>query len=189
MKKKSSFPFFQFLLAAFPVVSLLGHNIQEVSLRAGLRPLFYILLVTVCAWAALSFATKSFQKASFITLWVLLLFFTYGRVYSAFSTTNSFGQILGHHRFLLPLWFVLGAGGVYVILKFAKEAIRANIIKYANDLSSEYCLPETGISLQTQNLMQSLVSRYLASNQFNSSQFAKGEVSKKELQQFIKSLK
>ena len=121
MKKKSSFPFFQFLLAAFPVVSLLGHNIQEVSLRAGLRPLFYILLVTVCVWAALSFATKSFQKASFITLWVLLLFFTYGRVYSAFSTTNSFGQILGHHRFLLPLWFVLGAGGVYVILKFAKE--------------------------------------------------------------------
>lgn len=127
-KPRLPFPFHPLLFAAFPVLSLLGHNIQEVSLRAGLRPLLLILVGVVSVWMVLSLATKSLQKAGLICAWLFLLFYTYGRVYSAAHAAESIFQLLGHHRFLLPLWVVLGGMGAFLILKFLKESGNLTIV-------------------------------------------------------------
>ena len=125
---KQPFPIHPLLFAAYPVLSLLGHNIQEVSLRAGLRPLLMILGGAAGVWLLLSLALKSFQKAGVISSWLLLLFYTYGYVYRAAGAAASGLQFLGHHRVLLPLWAVLGAAGAFLVMKFIKKSANLTLI-------------------------------------------------------------
>ncbi|HNW94577.1 MAG TPA: hypothetical protein PKW57_02370 [Anaerolineaceae bacterium] len=127
-KPKLPFPFYPLLFAAFPVLSLLGHNIQEVNLRAGLRPLLMILGGAVCVWLALLLATRSIQKAGLVSAWLFLLFYTYGRAYSAAQAAGSLFQVFGHHRILLPLWAVLAGVGAVLLLKYVKDSGNLSII-------------------------------------------------------------
>lgn len=80
MKTKEAFPIYPILFAAYPVLSLLGHNIQEVFLRTGLRPLIFIVGGAVLLWIAFWLLTRSLQKSALLTLLMIVLFFSYGRV-------------------------------------------------------------------------------------------------------------
>jgi len=121
MKNKKSFPYFPLILATFPVLSLLGHNIQEVYLSTALRPLIWILGGIILIWAVFFIVVRSFQQAGYITFWVILLFFSYGRVYNALKSIEILNFTLGRHRFLLPIWIFLFVFGTYLIIKNIKE--------------------------------------------------------------------
>jgi len=121
MKPKETLPGYPILFAAYPVLSLLGHNIQEVFLRTGLRPLVYIVGGAVVVWFAFWFLTRSLQKSALLTLLAIVLFYSYGRVYQALKTVEFAGTILGRHRYLLPLWTALGALGGRLIFKRCRE--------------------------------------------------------------------
>ena len=100
-----------FLLALFPVASLLAGNLGQAApgdgLRAALASLALAAFVLLIAQAGL----KRWPAAAVLTSLALLLFFTYGHVYNQIEGVHLAGQMLGRHRFLIPLWLLLLLGG------------------------------------------------------------------------------
>jgi len=89
----SHFPWYPIALSTFPVLTLLAHNVGPVRLSVAARP----LLVSVCG-AALVFlllrlALRDWQRAAFALTLFLLLFFSYGHVYSLLAKKWNFERL------------------------------------------------------------------------------------------------
>lgn len=123
--KNKTIPVYPVLIAIFPVISLLGRNIQEVYPGVAIPPMGMILLGTLLVWAAWRMVGCSWQKSAFLTTWVLLLFFTYGHVYTALKIP---GWAVARHAILLPLWAILWLGGSAVIWKFLRPGKQLTMV-------------------------------------------------------------
>jgi hypothetical protein len=100
-------PIHPFLMTAFPILALLAHNISQLRLEDALRSLIVGLLGCALALAISHLYTRNRSIAAVITSLLMLLFFSYGHVHDAFETIRLFGEPLGRHRYLAPLWALL----------------------------------------------------------------------------------
>ena len=110
MNERSSRPtplYHPLLIAAYPVIALLAHNIEEIKVVVALRALVLSLLAGILLYAAIKALLKDREKAALLTTLLLILFFSYGQVYNFLKLTPMGGISLGRHRLLAPLW--LGA--------------------------------------------------------------------------------
>jgi hypothetical protein len=113
MKRESFFAVA--LFAAFPVISLFAANADQASARQVPRSL---LLSILAAWLLLALArllTRDWARAAYLTAGFVLLFCSYGHVYSLVEGVSITGFNLGRHRYLAPLWGALAAGWAYGI--------------------------------------------------------------------------
>jgi hypothetical protein len=78
--------FHPFLLAAYPIVALLGQNAREVRLESVTRLLGLVLLATLGAWLLLSWLVKDVRKAGILASLFVVLFFT---IDMTLDTTNA----------------------------------------------------------------------------------------------------
>ena len=93
------------LFAVYPIVYLWSENAQEGNLGDALVLLVLAMLLAILAPAILNkLIFRSVEKASVATTVGLLLFFSWGRVYSVVYRT---GLPVGRQRFLLPFFFLL----------------------------------------------------------------------------------
>jgi hypothetical protein len=100
------------LLAAYPVMAALGHNVDQVELAVGLRPLAVSLIGAALLLGIYRLVLRDWHKAAALCALSVLLFFSYGHVYRLVEGFGLAGMTLGRHRFLLPVWlgtFVLGS--------------------------------------------------------------------------------
>jgi hypothetical protein len=98
--------FHPLLFALFPILFLAAHNASSMPLR-DLLPLAGVSLgVAALLWGLLRPALGSWQKASVMTSFTALVFFSYGHVHRALLRFDVF-----RHRLLLPAFalFLLGA--------------------------------------------------------------------------------
>jgi hypothetical protein len=106
------------LFAVAPVLFLYSHNMEELPFSAIVMPAFVILLVSLALWWALGRTTKDPVKAGLTVSLLVVWFFTYGHLYSSFST--SFAWTLGiplRHRYFIPVWTTLFAYVIYLVWK------------------------------------------------------------------------
>ena len=96
-----------FLIAAYPVIALLAHNIEEIKAVVALRALLIALVAAGLLFLVLNAAFKERYKAALLTTLVLVLFFSYGHVYNYLDTHPFFGFHLGRHRILAPVWLAI----------------------------------------------------------------------------------
>ncbi|MEW6715884.1 MAG: hypothetical protein AB1345_00040 [Chloroflexota bacterium] len=112
MKPKLSiigqFPWHSLLFGIYPVLTLYAYNINEVIPDVVIRPLIVTVLLTLTLLGILKLLFRDWHRAALVTSVLLILFFSYGHVYNYLKTMNLIGLILGRHRYLLPLWAVLG---------------------------------------------------------------------------------
>jgi hypothetical protein len=80
--RRRGLPFHPLLIAAFPILGLYAHNIDEVPLREIWRPLGFALLGTMAVWILFSLLTRHIRKAALAATAVVLVFFSYGHVSS-----------------------------------------------------------------------------------------------------------
>lgn len=114
-------PMYPILIALFSVLSLTSYNIREIFIGGIVRPLVFSLLVAgIIYWIAF-LAVRNIHRAALISAAALLLFFTYGQVYSAFEGKTILGLALFRHRVLFPLFLLIGAGGVFWIRRRVKH--------------------------------------------------------------------
>jgi hypothetical protein len=66
---------------------------------------------------------KNWQKAAVITTFSLLLFFSYGHIYSWFKTIPAVAGILGHHSTLVIIYLLILASGVYLIVTRLRDLV------------------------------------------------------------------
>ncbi len=110
-------PIHPFLIALFPVLTLWASNVNYIAPDKVLRSFGVVIVLSVVLLAVLRWLTRSWLKAGVITSITLLIFFTYGHLYSALADLPSL-LILARHRYLLPAAGTLWVLSIVVFLKY-----------------------------------------------------------------------
>jgi hypothetical protein len=112
--KKNYHPF---LIAIYPILNLLDANLGQVTWSVVIRPIILVLIFTTILLAFLSFMMSSWERAGLLTSIFLILFYSYGHIYSLTEGAHFFGILIGRHRYLFSLWLGLLGLGAYISLK------------------------------------------------------------------------
>src|SRR5687767_8792397 len=112
-QKIKQIPLYPFFFIAYPVLALVGININEVEPNVLWRPLMVLLLSAAVLLVILRFVSRDWSRAALALSILIFLFFTYGHVYAYLKKIEAFGFILGRHRQMVPLWFGMGALGAW----------------------------------------------------------------------------
>lgn len=103
MKRLKPYHFHPLLFALFPVLALFSHNIEEVAFSVAVRPFLFSLIGMLLVYLFSIVMLRSWDKASLVTSFVSVLFFSYGHVYDAIRSIPEYGLALGRHRYLIVL--------------------------------------------------------------------------------------
>jgi hypothetical protein len=106
-------PLYPLFLIAYPVLALVGININEVESSVLWRPLIFLLLITLVLLVLLGSVSKNWHRAAVAVSILIFLFFSYGHVYFYLKKIEIGSFILGRHRHLVPLWVGIGAFGIW----------------------------------------------------------------------------
>jgi len=156
-----------FLFALYPILSLWAYNFEVMQPVEVVRPIFISVLGTLLLLLIIRLLSKSWLLAGLLTTLVVLLFFTYGHVFGMVSSFPEVGDLLGRHRILGPLWFVLLMVGGFFILKYGRKALNLPLflncaglvllvltsseLIYAQYLDTDVELPKNIAALQDKN--------------------------------------
>jgi hypothetical protein len=110
--------FYPLLLAAFPILFLYAHNINETSASQIWLPLAISVAAALVLWAVLSLILRSLAKAGLATAILLVFFFSYGRLYEALET---WGVFVPKHAYLLPGTLFVWGYCVYFISRAKRD--------------------------------------------------------------------
>ncbi len=124
LRKSKHFPFYPILFAAFPVLALLGNNIQEVNPGVALRSLAIAIAGALVLLLLARPVLGSWPKAALAATLLLLLFFTYGHLYASLKELGGIGLRLARHRYLLPAYAAAAGAGIFLIWR-TKIALNA----------------------------------------------------------------
>jgi len=108
-------PYHPLLVAAFPVLQLAAHNIDQIDPGQALRPLLIALAAAALALLILPLVLRDRQSAGLVLSLGLLLFFSYGHLYALLKQEPLAGLGLGRHRYLVPAYSAAMLLGLWVI--------------------------------------------------------------------------
>lgn len=131
IKRILSLPLHPFLIAIYPVLALLGHNISEVRASVSFRALLFSMIICIGLLLITKLLTKNWDTAAVVTTFALFLFFTYGHFYNTLKNLDLSIE-LDRHRVIAPLWI-----GVFILLylwvlwkkpEFSKSHVYLNLV-------------------------------------------------------------
>lgn len=114
-----------FLVAAYPVLALLATNIDEIYPLEALRSLIIALILAILLLVGLHLILRDWHKAGLLASGFLILFFSYGQVYSLIKSRSLSGFIYGRHTLLLFVWGILALLLVWWIFHKLRRSIEA----------------------------------------------------------------
>ena len=109
-------PFHPFLLGIYPVVMMLASNVSQVIFTDTVRMLYFSLVLTILVLSASYVLIRNWQKAALVASFMLILFFSYGHVFSILQDVHIGSILIGRTLVILPAYFLLLALGVWWIL-------------------------------------------------------------------------
>jgi len=113
VQASQAFPWHVLLFAIYPILALLAHNISQVAPASALLPLGFSVVGAGLLLLLLRLWLHDWQRAALATTILLVLFFSYGHVYSYLKGVTVSGIYLFRHRTMAPLWIVLAGLGVW----------------------------------------------------------------------------
>jgi hypothetical protein len=105
-----------FAFGLYPILALLAYNVQEVSLQSALRPILVSMAATTLLLILGRLIFKNWDKSGLLVTFLLILFFSYGHVYSLLERVSVGGFSPGRHRYLILLYGAILAIGLWWIL-------------------------------------------------------------------------
>jgi hypothetical protein len=115
--KENRFPYHLIAAAAFPLLFLFSNNIEYVQPVDLIRPLVVSLLLLFALWGILTLILKSLQRAAVLASLLWVAFSIYGHLYQIFRGLPAFANTLGRHSILGPVFLVLVALMVWLVLR------------------------------------------------------------------------
>jgi hypothetical protein len=97
-------PVHTFFLTAYPIVSLLAFNIDQILARDAFKFLLISLSITAMLLLGSRLFCKNLQLAGILTSLLVIWFFNYGRIYAPLKSVSILGLVVGRHRYLLVSW-------------------------------------------------------------------------------------
>jgi hypothetical protein len=107
VQDSQTIPWHVLLFAIYPVLALLAHNINQVAPASVLLPLCLSIIGAGLLLLLVRFWMRDWQSAALATTLLLVLFSTYGHVYSYLKSVIVSGIYLFRHRSMVVLWIVL----------------------------------------------------------------------------------
>ena len=114
-------PLHPVLLATFPVLYLLAQNVDEASIREALPSLGLVLAMVAAVWLVLTPLLHDARRSGLIVSVAVVLTFAYGYVVAAVAGLG----LVGRHRFVLPVWLLLGTVLVVLVVRLRGRGMAA----------------------------------------------------------------
>jgi len=114
MKKTQFHPL---LIAIYPGLILLSNNISQVVINDTLRVFLASILLATMSWVLAWVVIRDFKKAALITSLFLLLFFSYGHLFSLVRGISIGPILIGRTLFVFPLFMLVFCLASWLILK------------------------------------------------------------------------
>ncbi len=108
---------YPFLFGAYPVLTLLAYNINEVLIEDALRSLVISMAGVAILLVVFRLLLRNWHRASLQTTLSVLLFFSYGHVYQFLRYETILGSTFSRHRYLVLLWLAIFCVGIWLIWK------------------------------------------------------------------------
>jgi hypothetical protein len=139
-------PFYILFLGVYPVLFLWLANYGKIHSYVVPRSLLISLGFSLLVFLLGSLFFRPLPRAGLVAgLW-LLLFFSYGHLFSLIDNASLFGLIVGRHRFLIPLWGVLGITGTFLILRTRSDLlVVTRIINLVSVILTGFVLLQIGL--------------------------------------------
>lgn len=120
MKAITKFPFHPFLFAIFPILSLMSHNLGQISLVYIIRPLIVFGLLSILILFVINAIIRNWAKSGIITTGIIVYLTSYGMIFDSLKPITILGISL-NHRFVLALFYMLIIGGITIYLTWGKR--------------------------------------------------------------------
>lgn len=99
------------------MLALFSSNLEQVTLLTLLRPLLLSIGLGSLILLLARIMTRDWQSAGLAATWLVLLFFSYGHLYSNAKAFQLLDQYIIRHRSLAPIWTALGFGGILFVVR------------------------------------------------------------------------
>jgi len=133
MKRFSQrFPFSPILITLYAILGLWVVNYDQTPFFSVWRATFLTVLFVAALLIICRLIFGNWTKAGLVADVFLVLFLTYGHVYNLLKGVQ--GADLGRHRILLPVYLILFAAGVFLVLRLGKK--RKQVYRWANLISA-----------------------------------------------------
>ena len=109
-------PFHPFLLGLYSALMMLASNVSQVVFSDTLRVFYLSLLLIVIVFFISYLVIRDLQKAALMSSLMLILFFSYGHVYSVLQGAHIGPVLLGRTLVILPVYLLVLAIGAWWIL-------------------------------------------------------------------------
>lgn len=120
-RRLSSLIVHPFLLALYPVIALITHNLSEVQFEEIWRALLAIPLGVAGLWLLLSWLTKDLGRAGLVVSLVVVLFFSYGHLYQFFTNIPALSDSIGRADVLAAIWAATLIVGPWLVFRLLKR--------------------------------------------------------------------
>lgn len=106
-----------FLVAVYPVLALVAHNIEATDPRSVLRPLVLSLVLSALLFISFQRLLHNRHQAAVAVSLSLGFFFSYGHIYNAIEGADMLGAVIGRHRYLFPVFVLLFLIGLVLVVR------------------------------------------------------------------------
>lgn len=120
-KTREMIPFHPLLLALYAPLALMAGNILQIRPGDPIRSIIGFALVGLLVLLLTKVLFKDWHTAALISSVLILLFISYGQVLAELKTVTIGGEIVGRHRYLIPLWILIGVILIRVIHRTKKS--------------------------------------------------------------------
>jgi len=150
---------YPFLLGAYPVLALLANNLgQIIGPIYAVRPLLFALVLAGLFLLIYWLFLRDWSRSALAATLTLLLFFLYGHVFNVISQVQIAGIVISRNRYLVTLWVILLAAGLWWIARKVKTpqawTLPLNSVSLA--LVVFFLIQITFFEMRSSNLMQQL---------------------------------
>ncbi len=122
-----AYPWYPIAFGAYPVLALLSFNVGQVKPMAGMRALLVSLLLAVILYLVLWLILRQSHRAAFLTMLILVLFFSYGHVYNLLSEKSPKSN--------LTPWLAGGWGILFLLFVWWATRPKLNFTSTATSLN------------------------------------------------------
>ena len=118
-----------FFLALYPVIALLAANVSQVEYTDSLRALAAALLLALVLVLLFRLLLGEWHRAAILASAALVLFFSYGHVFTLLRGVSIGPLLIGRTAFLLPLWSLLF---ILLLVWLLRKRDRSGVTFYLN---------------------------------------------------------
>jgi len=116
-------PFHPFFLGIYPALVMLASNVSQVLFTDTLRVFYASLLIILVVFGTSYLIVRDWRKSALIASLMLILFFSYGHVYSILQGFSVGPFVIGRTLVILPLYLILFTVCTWWILTRLKNII------------------------------------------------------------------